>query len=107
MSMKFLTLGAISLIVVSCARPDNRPEIPVPVGCPEAEIEAAGERPALPLEGINDTTPVDVAARAYKAALLELIVFTRKLELERDGWRDAYRICQSVRNDLQPSPEER
>jgi hypothetical protein len=105
---KKLLIFSIASLLAACGGNDIPPntEIPIPVGCPEANITPAGERPTLPLTTINSETPVDVASRLWKASVLELLGYIGKVEIERDGYRDAYRACGAVKNQLEPSREE-
>lgn len=108
-SIIYLTVS--SLLVSACGgagRTPPRVDIPVPVACPRANITPAGDRPNLPLQNITNETPVDVAARLYKASLLEWIGYTGRVEIERNGLRDAYDTCTRIPSGvgLQPSAPE-
>lgn len=91
--MRKILLIAAAISLAGCETTQQDVNIPVGVGCPKIEIATAGEMRRLPVEDINDSTPVDVAARWWKASLYLALTHKLLVELERDSLRKAYDAC--------------
>lgn len=103
----FLVLLAASFLTGCAGGPKIKEVyIPVPVGCPLKSVQDSGEMPEPAAKAIKQQTPVDVAARLWKASYLELLGFAGKQRIEKETYRQLYIECTKVGNPLNPAPEE-
>lgn len=86
----------------ACGTTPKNINMPTPIGCPELQVADSGSMPVMPIESIDSSTPLDVAARLWKASLLELLGYTKKVEIEKTAYKKAYGVCSNLKNELTP-----
>ena len=88
----------LAVLLAGCAHRVDRPvpvQVPVAVAtpCPVPSVGSAGEPPALALDGVSDDTPIDLAANAWKASVLQLQAYVQRLRTEVADVRSALDEC--------------
>lgn len=89
---------ALAVLLAGCAhRADQSVPVQVPVAvatpCPAPSIGSTGEPPHLAIDAVSADTPIDLAANAWKASVLQLQAYVQRLRTEVADVRSALDEC--------------